>query len=320
MSKLMPASIIAFVLLWPAAAVRAQTSKDEAMSKFREGVQLFENERFLEAVRCFRRANELNPSWKIEFNIGQCEAALKRYGLAMEAFEKYLALGGDEVASDRRDFVVAELKRLREMVGNLEVKAPDGVAVFVDGEFRGQTPMDAPIRVTAGVEHEVVFGQGGRAIGSRRVSVGSAQTVEVEPPSNESAPESEPLIRLPEPETVEADEEPGRGLSPVYFWIGVAATGAFGVGTISLELAVRSKWKAAEADPENQSLKKDGETLQALGIASLCLTGAAAVTTAVLLAFTDFGRGERMDGAGDDMALAPALVEGGGGVVLRGRF
>ena len=57
-------------------------------------------ERFLEAVRAFRSANEINPSWKIEFNIGQCEAALKRYGLAMEAFEKYLALGGDEVPTD----------------------------------------------------------------------------------------------------------------------------------------------------------------------------------------------------------------------------
>jgi tetratricopeptide (TPR) repeat protein len=320
MSKTVQALILASVLSSQTAVLYAQTNRDEAKAQFRNGVKLFEEERYFEAVRAFRHATELNPSWKIDFNIGQCEAALKRYGLAMEAFERYLAVGGDEVPSDRRDFVVAELQRLREMIGNLQILAPDGLTVFIDGEIRGNTPMDAPIRVTAGVEHKIVFMDRDWEMGSRLVTVGSSQTVEVELPLSESSALTEPPARIPEESVDDEETKSGKGISSTFFWIGVAATGVFGVGTIALELAVRAKWKDAQADPANQSLKQDGKTLQALGITSLCLTGAAAMATGVLVAFTDFSRSERMGDTEAKLAFSPVIMEGGGGVAVQGRF
>ncbi len=94
------------------------------------------------------------------FNIGQCEAAAKRYGLALEAFEGYLIKGGDDVPEEKRVFVDGEVKRLQGMVGAIEVEASDGAEISVDGMVRAKTPLVGPLRVEAGA-HVVVLSKDG---------------------------------------------------------------------------------------------------------------------------------------------------------------
>ena len=130
----------------------------------------------------------------------------------------------------------------------------------------------------------------------------------------------QPPALIPESQSERDDQDSDKGLSKTFFWVGVATTGVFGASTIALEIGVRAKWKDSQADPENQSLKQDVKTLQALGITALCITGAAAVTTAVLIPFTDFSRGERDDGQNPEMAFAPVITGSGGGIAVQGRF
>ena len=69
-----------------------------AVVAFAEAKRYFMDGQFGKAAMKFREANVLKPSWKLFYNIGQCETAAKHYGLALEAFEQYLARGGDGVA------------------------------------------------------------------------------------------------------------------------------------------------------------------------------------------------------------------------------
>ena len=67
--------------------------KDKAVQAFQEGKRLYGDKKFKEAADAFRLANHLRRSWKLLYNIGQCEAAAKRYGMALDAFERYVAEG-----------------------------------------------------------------------------------------------------------------------------------------------------------------------------------------------------------------------------------
>ena len=79
-------------LLLAAAALavpaRAQGEGEaEAKALYKEGALHFEAGRFEEASKAFRAAYEAKPSWKLQYNIGQSEAAARRYGQALDAFD-----------------------------------------------------------------------------------------------------------------------------------------------------------------------------------------------------------------------------------------
>ena len=75
----------------------------QAKAEFSRGVELYNSGSYKEAAKAFRRANELKPSWSLLYNIAQSEAAAKNYGPAYEAFEEYLAKGGDDLTDERRE-------------------------------------------------------------------------------------------------------------------------------------------------------------------------------------------------------------------------
>lgn len=160
--------------------VFAQTSDLSAKEHFDQGAALYGAGEYEEAVIHFRLANELKPSWKLWFNIGQSEAACRRYGLALEAFEKYLAMGGDNVDASRFQDVVAEMRRLRELVGNLDISGgPDNAQVVVDGIMRATLPLEVDLRVTAGISHDLKIVTDEKIIHSQTVTVGSTSSVAI---------------------------------------------------------------------------------------------------------------------------------------------
>jgi tetratricopeptide (TPR) repeat protein len=96
--------IVALIVVLVGRGLFADDNDTQAAAEhFKKGVSLFKENKKDAAVKEFKTAFELKPSWKIMYNIGQCEASLKRYGMAIEAFEQYLGEGGDEVSVERRD-------------------------------------------------------------------------------------------------------------------------------------------------------------------------------------------------------------------------
>jgi len=164
-----------------------ELSDDPARDAFQAGVEHYEAGRLDEALAEFRRAYELKPTWKILFNIGQCEAAAGRYGLALDMFERYTVEGGDEVPQQRRDYIADEVRRLQPMVGVLQVEAPDGTLIKIDGLERKTTPLKGPLRVAAG-EHRVELVQGEEVLLSDTFSVAGGVTTMVSAIEDEPAP------------------------------------------------------------------------------------------------------------------------------------
>ncbi|MBW2277236.1 MAG: tetratricopeptide repeat protein [Deltaproteobacteria bacterium] len=311
--------LVVLASLFCSAGSAMADDKALARVKFKAGIAAYAEGEFEEAVASFRAANQLFASWKLNYNIGQCEAALKHYGLAIESFERYLAQGGDEVPTERRDEVLGELDRLRKMVGDVEVEAPDGITVMINGVDRGQTPLPTAIRVTAGIEHDVQLMRDGEELSKRKVVVGGGQRTMIEfeeQPERPAPVEDEPPVEEAQP--VEVDGDNG-GISPVPFWVGLGATAAFGGTTLVLHFVTDSKIDDIKANPDDGGLRDSGKALQATGITFLVLTGVVAVTTGVLAGFTDFGGDDEEPGE-TEVSLVPWSDGQGGGLGVAGRF
>src|SRR5262245_24707637 len=74
----------------------------EARGRFERGIELYEEGDMDAALVELRRAYELAPSYKLLFNIGQVHLQKSDYASALDAFERYLAQGGENVATKRR--------------------------------------------------------------------------------------------------------------------------------------------------------------------------------------------------------------------------
>ena len=329
-----------------AVADEKKTSEpSSASAAFNEGVELFNTEKHEEAASAFRRAYELKPSWKLQYNIGQCEAALTRYGLAIEAFEAYLGQGGDEVPVDRRDEVLGELDRMRKMVGGIKIKGPDGVEIYVDDVLRGQTPINASILVTAGISHSIVLKKDGAEVLSLNETVRGSDTMALtvpeeeapeasetaetvpspEPPAEEllvsSPPPSATYDNTPEPLPVPVPRPERKGISPALFWVGAGVMVAFGGTSLGLALAADSRWETAEKDLGDNPWTFDAGDLDAIRLmqvasyACMGLGGAGLIMMIVALPITRWRRGESQA-----VALRPWSTSNSGGFVIEGRF
>ncbi len=179
-SNLAAVSSIAFCMLIsmgkPASADESDKENEEAAAAYAEGKTQFSNNQFIEAAEAFRRANELRPNWRILYNLGQSEAAAKRYGLALEAFERYLVLGGDDISEQRRMDVVREVEQFQKIVGAVEIGAPAGYELYIDGIKRGVCPLPGPVLITASIEHKLEILWQGEAILTRTVLVNGQET------------------------------------------------------------------------------------------------------------------------------------------------
>ncbi|MBN2529791.1 MAG: PEGA domain-containing protein [Deltaproteobacteria bacterium] len=178
-SKVFWAILSLMLLTQNVIALEKDSAAIEAAKKHFEDAKVFYDARdFDQAVHSFRMAYKYKPTWKLLYNIGQAEAAAKRYGLALDAFEGYLARGGDDIREDRSLEVLDEIKRLRLLVGVLKVSAPIGAEVFVDSINRGSTPLQQILRVAVG-EHLVRVELDSRIILEELIHVSGGMTTSV---------------------------------------------------------------------------------------------------------------------------------------------
>lgn len=134
------------------AAPKEMTPKEaEAVKRFKRGIELFEEGNSEAAQIEFQRAYELNPSWKLLYNIAICYRAEKDYVAALEAFERYLEEGGANVPSDRRQAVEEAIGTLKPRIGRISVTANvPGARVAIDDIAKGTIPLSGPIPVNPG--------------------------------------------------------------------------------------------------------------------------------------------------------------------------
>jgi len=311
--------------LWAVVAIGLLATQaradDEAAAKaaFDQGTELFEGERFPEAAEAFREAYRLKPTWKLLFNIAQSEAASKRYGLSLEAFERYLAEGGDEISAERRDEVLDEVKRLREMVGSLEIACPEGAAVSIDGIERGTCPLSGSLLVVAGVDHRVEAVQDGETLLSRTVKVsgGQSKSLDVE----EEEPE-EPVAGQPDPPEIQVSTGDDSLKTAGWVTTGIgAALLVAGGATGGMALSANSDLVdecSGDAQCTESARGDDVDRRDNLALATDIMigVGAAAAIVGVVMVIV----GKKRDGGEADVALGPAVSPDGAGATVEWRF
>ncbi len=322
--------------------ITGTASADEASEKakvaFSEGRDLFKASEFKDAADAFRLAYNLSPSWKLLYNIGQSEAAAKRYGLALEAFERYLARGGDDIQGERQKEILDEVDKLRRMVGSVEVIVPGGCLIIIDDVERGHAPLSGSLMISAGVEHRVVVKKVDEILVDRIVLVSGGQKTTIEAkdkPPVEPAPDETEVAppEVPEEEPVEepeeagpSDEEPSKERSNLWKagWAVTAVGGAVLIGggivggaMLSSDSDLVKKCDDDVCDPQDQDAIDKRDNL-ALTADILYAVGGAAVIAGVIMVVVGAKNGEKEDAG--DVAFSPSAGPGFVGAALRGRF
>lgn len=328
-ASLVLSSICAVAITVLPAIGLTQETEEAAKAAFREGKTLFEQEEYAAAADHFRKAYELKPSWKLLYNIGQSEAAARRYGIAMEMFERFLAMAGDQISTERRDNILEEVARLQKMVAFFELKgAPDGAVITVDGVKRGETPLPGPVAISAGLEHNIAAIMDESVVFERVLRLSSRQNKVLEVSSqSEAGPlvDEEPVADETEAgasDTVApAAEQQASPLKPTgiaTLAVGAAALVGWGiVGGMAISLDKEMAGDCANGCPPSRN--SDMEKLDTMSAVADVLLGVGvglAVTGGILL-LVGKKRAERQ-AAG--MTISPTVARGFAGGALEGSF
>jgi len=185
-----------------------------------EGIALREQGRDEEALTRFERAWELGHAPRALTQVALAEQALGRWLDAYAHLEEALAATDDEWIAPRREVLNAELARIGERLGQLEIRGGvEGAEVRIDGREVGALPLADPVRVVAGRVTLEVVAEGyypfSRPV---RVSAGglARETVELSPreaAGPDPVPEPEPD---PDPDpTLDPDPPPDPDPEPV---------------------------------------------------------------------------------------------------------
>jgi hypothetical protein len=294
----------------------------EASERFRRGVKLYKDGDFVAALVEFKRAYELEPNYRVLYNLGQTSRELKDYAPALQAFQRYLAEGGKEIPRKREEEVRRSIGDLTDRVGTLTITTNvEGAEIQIDDVVVGVAPLEEPIVVNVG-RRRVEATLTGHAPARRVLEVAGKDDLKVELQLTDLETARPPLPPPPRPRP-----EP---TTPVAGIVALSITGACAIVTGILGgLALSARSDLADALAAFPGTPKDIQDAQdrAATFATatdvmLAVTGAAAVTTVVLFVVSA-GSGSEADGSeveGSEDRVSVSLTPALNGVWLSGSF
>ena len=157
MKRIVP---VMMLCLGVAVASPAFGQKKKAKALFDAGVTALEQKNYEKALSSFQDAYEVSPHWAVLAHIGTCYAKLNRPEKAIEAFEKYLADGGDKIPPDERKTAEQLISQQKRKLGVLVLSVgKEGVEALVDGASIGKSPFEEVVLPPGQHEVAVVFGE-----------------------------------------------------------------------------------------------------------------------------------------------------------------
>jgi hypothetical protein len=313
---------LAVAVLLPNVARAEGEISEEARQHFRAGVSFLQDPdgaRYEEAYREFKAAYAASPSWKILGNLGLSAMKLERDGDAVDAFEKYLAQGGDQIDATERAQVERDLQTLRVGLVTLTLQTVPVGATFVDQRVpnRGEAIMnkyDATqgplvVRVRSGL-HRI----------TARLAGYEDSVWEVDAAAGSSASHSFELKKLAPAQAPHSSTTTGERPTPTSVYVGLAATGVLTAGAVVT--GVLALGKKGEFDDANEARSADASDLrdetQTMNLVTDVLIGGAVVGAAV----TSYLYFTRPVVTPQDTALRFSPVAGptGAGMTMWGRF
>jgi hypothetical protein len=245
---------------------------EEASTRFKRGLQLFDEGDYTLALVEFERAYSLAPNYRALYNIALVNVQLGRYADASRTFEQYLHDGGAAIPQSRRDEVGKTLQELKLRTATVDVSTNVATAeVSLDGKPIDAARLHGPMLIDAG-EHILRASSPGYQAAYRTVTLAGADRVAVRLQ----------LVAIPEKPVV--PQERGRN----FFWPGFVATGVLATGAIAtgaVMLDARSRLTQLQNTPASSASEraKDASEVNNTALAADILTGLAVATGAVSL-------------------------------------
>jgi hypothetical protein len=285
----------------------------QAAEHFERGVTYYQEADYSAALVEFKRAYEIEPAWRVLFNIGQTHFQLHEYVEALGALRRFVAEGGDLIKPKRRAEVDAELADLNGRVASVTFESNlSETTISVDGQPAGVIPLSGPILVSAGIRR-VTAHHTGRDPVEQRISVVGGDAMAVQLDFAAPAPEAawQPAFaRLPG-----SHREPRRFPAIVAFGtavVGLATGSVFGVVAIADKADLDEVCTSGRACPATSRSTIDAVARNAL-IANIGFAVAAAGAVTGLTLWWTAGSGPaRPEGAhvGPVLHVGPGLVCG----------
>jgi len=166
-----------------------------ARRRFQEGVKFFDQKRYEEARGAFLQAYALKRHPALLLNLAQSEIRSGHPAEAARHFAGFLREAANPSALERSE-AEKGLREARSKLARIQISAPSGAEVFVDGETVGQAPIADPVDVLPG--SHTVEARLGTKTASTTVSVvvsrlaAATVTFESAPPPPPAAPVAEP--------------------------------------------------------------------------------------------------------------------------------
>jgi hypothetical protein len=226
-----------------------------ARARFNEGVEFFDKGQYENARAAFLQAYALRKHPAVLLNLAQSSL---RAGHSLEAakyFQQYLRDSTGLTSAQRSDGEKG-LAEARTKLGRLEVSAPSGEEIFVDGEHVGTAPLSSAVDVEPGSHTVKAAGE------SKSVNVATGQILPVKfavsappaapvpvpapvpappPPEEPPSPPAEPAEEHPAPPPPKPAEDSGPGIfSPpktmTPFWLGISVAVVGGASAVVLAI------------------------------------------------------------------------------------
>jgi tetratricopeptide (TPR) repeat protein len=243
----------------PSAEAAAEARRSEAKARFQEGVTAFGQRRYEDAVHAFQKADAIQPSSALSFNIARAFERLADTPAALRWYRDYLRRAPQATNSAEVQARVSELAATLALRGVQQLSVlstPEGATVLIDRQPAGVTPLTTElppgvhqVRLRAAgyrdFEGEVTLDA--RTPRDLNVSLTQPGTPGVTgAPSPRGAPGA---ANTPSGGTATAADQPTRpfGVLP---WVVLGAGGASMLGALGFELGRRGAESAAKEAPQ----------------------------------------------------------------------
>lgn len=300
----------------------------EARERFQRGVTLYREGSFDAALAEFQRAYDIEPNYRVLFNLAQVQVERHDAVAALALFDRYLRQGGNEIDPDRRALVEKDEQALRARVAELTVESnPAGAQLSIDNVEAGTLPLAAPVLVNSGV-HQITLTKAGYQNASRNLTIAGAQPLRVQLTLQPLDGRRDDARSGTRPLGEAHGDAPGasgsHGLSTA-FWVSAVVTGALAAGAVTFAVVTEKSNRDLDTElnrfPESPSAVSSARTrLKTDAALTDVFSGAAVVglATTLYFAFTS-GRANELP-AKSSLPERVQLGTRGSSLVLSGTF
>ncbi len=99
-----------------------KADRKKSISQYNAGLKLLKQKQYQQAMDQFESAYKLHADYRVLRAVGKAARGLKRYGLAIDAYHRFLEEGGDKVSSKLRVKLEMEIEEMRSAQDTAEKK------------------------------------------------------------------------------------------------------------------------------------------------------------------------------------------------------